>query len=164
MLSWDFAGVYYDYTPASVFPNCVPAVEMPLGCLVLLPWGIIVAVEGQLLGLSPYPHLDNCIVLLEIDKRLEKEVVDKPDVFTRAKVQYVDVDSITSRKGDVYTLVALKADGIGLIKCFVPDSVDIPDDLVIGDPLIASFELRTDARLSLGLALCGLDRDVSAVA
>lgn len=90
--------------------------------------------------------------------------MDGNDVFTRAKVQYVDTDHITSRKGDVYTLVALKAEGIGLIKCFVPDDVQIPDDLVIGDALVASFALRTDARLSLGLALIGLERDHSAVA
>lgn len=86
------------------------------------------------------------------------------DVFTRAKVKYVDIDHITSRKGDVYTLVALKAEGVGLIKCFVPDDVQIPDDLVIGDDLVASFALRTDARLSLGLALIRLERDHSAVA
>lgn len=90
-------------------------------------------------------------------------MADKPDVFTRAKVQYVDTDHITSRKGDVYTLVALKAEGVGLIKCFVPDGVELPDDLVIGDVLVASFELRTDSRLSLGLALCGLERDTSAI-
>lgn len=86
------------------------------------------------------------------------------DVFTKAKVKYVDVETITSRKGDIYTIVALKADDIGLIKCFVPPEVDIPDDLVIGDDLIASFSLRTDARLSLGLALVGLERDVPVVA
>lgn len=85
------------------------------------------------------------------------------DVFTRAKVKYVDTETITSRKGDVYTIVALKADDVGLIKCFVPAEVDLPDDLVIGDDLIASFSLRTDARLSLGLSLVGLERDVSAV-
>lgn len=86
------------------------------------------------------------------------------DVFTRAKVKYVDTETITSRKGDVYTIVALKADDVGLIKCFVSSEVDIPDDLVIGDDLIASFSLRTDARLSLGLALVGLERDASIVA
>lgn len=86
------------------------------------------------------------------------------DVFTRAKVQYVDVETITSRKGDVYTLIALKAQDVGLIKCFVPAEVSVPDDLVIGDALIADFALRTDARLSLGLALVGLERDHSAVA
>lgn len=85
------------------------------------------------------------------------------DVFTRAKVKYVDTELITSRKGDVYTIVALKADDVGLIKCFVSSEVVLPDDLVIGDDLIASFSLRTDARLSLGLALVGLERDVSAV-
>lgn len=84
------------------------------------------------------------------------------DVFTRAKVKFVDVETITSRKGDVYTLVALKAQDVGLIKCFVPQEVQIPDDLVIGDDLVASFALRTDARLSLGLALIGLERDFSA--
>lgn len=84
------------------------------------------------------------------------------DVFTRAKVQYVDTEVITSRKGDQYTLVALKAKDVGLIKCFVPSEVVIPDDLVIGDDLIADFALRTDARLSLGLALVGLERDHSA--
>lgn len=86
------------------------------------------------------------------------------DVFTRAKVKYVDTETITSRKGDMYTIVALKADDVGLIKCFVSSEVDIPDDLVIGDDLIASFSLRTDARLSLGLALVGLERDASVVA
>lgn len=86
------------------------------------------------------------------------------DVFTKAKVKYVDTETITSRKGDVYTIVALKADDVGLIKCFVPSEVDIPDSLVIGDNLIASFSLRTDARLSLGLALVGLERDAPMVA
>lgn len=86
------------------------------------------------------------------------------DIFTRAKVKYVDTETITSRKGDVYTIVALKADDVGLIKCFVSSEVDIPDDLVIGDDLIASFSLRTDARLSLGLALVGLERDASIIA
>lgn len=86
------------------------------------------------------------------------------DVFTRAKVKYVDTETITSRKGDVYTIVALKAADIGLIKCFVSSEVDIPDDLVIGDDLVASFSLRTDARLSLGLALVGLERDAPTVA
>lgn len=84
-------------------------------------------------------------------------------IFTRAKVQYVDTETITSRKGDVYTLVALKAHEIGLIKCFVPAEVSIPDDLVIGDALIADFALRTDSRLSLGLSLVGLERDHSEV-
>lgn len=87
-----------------------------------------------------------------------------PDIFTKAKVKYVDTETITSRKGDVYTIVALKADDVGLIKCFVSSEVDIPDDLVIGDNLIASFSLRTDARLSLGLALVGLERDAPTVA
>lgn len=86
------------------------------------------------------------------------------DVFTKAKVKYVDTEVITSRKGEVYTIVALKALDIGLIKCFVPPEVDIPDDLVIGDDLVASFSLRTDARLSLGLALVGLERDAPMVA
>ena len=84
------------------------------------------------------------------------------DVFTKARVKYVDTETITSRKGDVYTLIALKAQDVGLIKCFVPAEVSIPDDLVIGDDLVASFALRTDARLSLGLALVGLERDHSA--
>lgn len=83
------------------------------------------------------------------------------DVFTRAKVKYVDIEHITSRKGDVYTIVALKADGVGLIKCFVPQDCDLPEDLVMGDDLLASFALRTDARLSLGLALVALDRPTS---
>lgn len=86
------------------------------------------------------------------------------DVFTKAKVKYVDTETITSRKGDVYTIVALKASDIGLIKCFVPSEVVVPDDLVIGDDLVASFSLRTDARLSLGLALVGLERDAPMVA
>lgn len=84
------------------------------------------------------------------------------DVFTRAKVQYVDTDTIVSRKGDSFTLIVLKAEDVGLIKCFVPQDCDIPDDLMMGDALIASFALRTDARLSLGLALIGLERDASA--
>lgn len=87
-----------------------------------------------------------------------------PDVFTKAKVKYVDTETVTSRKGDVYTIVALKASDVGLIKCFVPPEVDIPDDVVIGDDLVASFSLRTDARLSLGLALVGLERDAPTVA
>ena len=86
------------------------------------------------------------------------------DVFTRAKVQYVDTEQITSRKGDVYTIVVLKADGVGLIKCFVPRDCELPSDLVIGDDLMASFALRTDARLTLGLALIALERPASAVA
>lgn len=88
---------------------------------------------------------------------------DKDDVFTRAQVKYVDVEQITSRKGDVYTMVALKAEDVGLIKCFVPQDCQLPDDLVMGDDLIASFALRTDARLSLGLALVSLERPASAV-
>lgn len=84
------------------------------------------------------------------------------DVFTRAKVQYVDTEQITSRKGDVYTIIALKAEGVGLIKCFVPQECQVPDDLMMGDVLVASFALRTDARLSLGLALVGLERPVDA--
>lgn len=84
------------------------------------------------------------------------------DVFTRAQVKYVDTEQITSRKGDVYTIVALKAEGVGLIKCFVPQDCELPDDLVMGDDLVASFALRTDARLSLGLALIALDRPTTA--
>lgn len=84
------------------------------------------------------------------------------DVFTRAQVKYVDTEQITSRKGDVYTIIALKAEGVGLIKCFVPQDCELPDDLVMGDDLVASFALRTDARLSLGLALISLERPTSA--
>lgn len=83
------------------------------------------------------------------------------DVFTRATVQYVDTDEIVSRKGDHFTLIVLKAQDVGLIKCFVPADCEIPSDLVMGDELIASFALRTDARLSLGLALVRLDRPAS---
>lgn len=83
-------------------------------------------------------------------------------VFTRAQVKYVDTEQVTSRKGDVYTIVALKAEGVGLIKCFVPQDCDLPDDLMMGDDLVASFALRTDARLSLGLALIALDRPTTA--
>lgn len=109
-------------------------------------------------------YFDNRISALSY-VRLEVGVlaVADNDVFTRAKVKYVDVETITSRKGDVYTLIALKAEGVGLIKCFVPAEVVLPDDLVIGDDLVASFSLRTDARLSLGLALIALERDHSAV-
>lgn len=89
-------------------------------------------------------------------------MADSNDVFTRAQVKYVDTQQITSRKGDVYTIVALKAEGVGLIKCFVPQDCDLPDDLVMGDDLVASFALRTDARLSLGLALIALDRPAMA--
>lgn len=85
------------------------------------------------------------------------------DVFTRATVQYVDTETITSRKGDQFTLVVLKAQDVGLIKCFVPQDCTLPDDLVMGDDLVASFALRTDSRLSLGLALVALDRPTSAV-
>lgn len=83
------------------------------------------------------------------------------DVFTRATVRYVDTEQIVSRKGDQFTLVVLKAEDVGLIKCFVPQDCEVPSDLLMGDELIASFALRTDARLSLGLALVALDRPAS---
>lgn len=83
------------------------------------------------------------------------------DVFTRATVRYVDTEQIVSRKGDQFTLVVLKAEDVGLIKCFVPQDCEVPSDLLMGDELIASFALRTDARLSLGLALVALDRPTS---
>lgn len=83
------------------------------------------------------------------------------DVFTRATVRYVDTEQIVSRKGDQFTLVVLKAEDVGLIKCFVPQDCEVPSDLVMGDELVASFALRTDARLSLGLALVALDRPAS---
>lgn len=83
------------------------------------------------------------------------------DVFTRATVRYVDTEQIVSRKGDQFTLVVLKAEDVGLIKCFVPQDCELPDGLLMGDELIASFALRTDARLSLGLALVALDRPAS---
>lgn len=91
-------------------------------------------------------------------------MANSDDVFTRAQVKYVDTEQITSRKGDVYTIVALKAEGVGLIKCFVPQDCQLPGDLVMGDDLVASFALRTDARLSLGLALVALERPASSVA
>lgn len=91
-------------------------------------------------------------------------MASKNDVFTRAQVRYVDTERITSRKGDVYTIVALKAEGVGLIKCFLPQDCELPDGLLMGDELVASFALRTDARLSLGLALVALERPASPVA